>query len=127
MKSPLDRFLWTQPAEITGNENARHKLYKFSNFTIGNKHGRANVIVNELITTGSKSNILGYMSIGDNVPDVITTLWKRWKIDLMAIEESRQLKCNIGLATVGVLSSNGSTMIVKPFVYVDKSVAKYVI
>lgn len=84
-------------------------------------------MVKELITTGSKSNILGYMSIGDKVPDVITTLWNLWKIDLMAMEESRQLKCNIGLATVGVLSSNGSTITVNPFVYVDISVAKYVI
>lgn len=85
-------------------------------FTIGSKHGRASVIVNELITAGSKSRILGYMSMGDRVPDVMTTLWKRAKIGLIAIDESRQLKCSTGLATVGVLSSNGSMMTVNPFV-----------
>lgn len=42
--------------------------------TIGNKHGRASVIVNDDITAGSKSKIFGYISIGDSVPDVITTL-----------------------------------------------------
>lgn len=41
--------------------------------TIGNKQGRASVMVKELITTGSKSNIFGYISMGDNVPEVITT------------------------------------------------------
>lgn len=65
------------------------------------------------------------MSIGDSVPEVMTTDWKRWKIGFIAIDESRQLKCKIGLATVGVLSSNGSTIIVKPFVYVEISVAKW--
>jgi len=34
----------------------------------------------------------------------------------MAIDESKQLKCKIGFDTVGVLSSNGSIMMVKPFV-----------
>lgn len=67
------------------------------------------------------------MSIGDNVPDVMTTLWKRVKIGFIAIEQSKQLKFNIGLATVGVLSSNGSIITVKPFVYVEISVAKCVI
>lgn len=67
------------------------------------------------------------MSIGDSVPDVITTLWNLWKIGLIAIDESRQLKCSTGFATVGVFSSNGSMITVKPFVYVETSVAKYVI
>lgn len=67
------------------------------------------------------------MSIGDNVPDVMTTLWNREKIGFIAIDESRQLKCRIGLATVGVLSSNGSMITVKPLVYVEMSVAKCVI
>lgn len=37
------------------------------------------------------------------------------------------LKWRIGFDTVGVLSSNGSTIIVNPFVYVDTRVAKWVI
>lgn len=65
------------------------------------------------------------MSMGDNVPDVMTTLWKRWKIGFIAIDESKQLKCKIGLITVGVFSSNGSTITVNPFVYVEISVAKW--
>ena len=78
------------------------------------------------MTTGEKSNIFGYISIGLKVPDVITTDWKRLKIGLMAIDESRQLKYKIGFETVGVLSSNGSIIIVNPCVYVDTKVAKCV-
>lgn len=37
------------------------------------------------------------------------------------------LKCKIGLETVGVLSSNGSTIIVNPLVYVETRVARCVI
>lgn len=98
------------------------KIWHF--LTIGNKQGRANVIVNELIRTGWKSKIFGYISMGDNVPDVIITLWNRWKIGFIAIDESKQLKCKIGFITVGVFSSNGSTITVNPFVYVEISVAK---
>lgn len=43
------------------------------------------------------------------------------------MDESKQLKCNTGFKTVGVLSSNGSTIIVNPFVYVETNVAKCVI
>jgi hypothetical protein len=42
--------------------------------TIGRRHGLASVIVKELMMTGWKSKILGYMSSGDRVPDVITTV-----------------------------------------------------
>ena len=42
--------------------------------TIGSRHGLASVMVNELMMTGWKSKILGYMSSGDKVPDVITTV-----------------------------------------------------
>ena len=41
---------------------------------IGHKHGRAKVMVNEAILTGRKSSILGYMSKGERVPEVITTV-----------------------------------------------------
>lgn len=83
---------------------------------MGSKHGRANVIVNEVIITGWKSKILGYISIGDNVPEVIITLWNRSKIGLMAIEASKQQKYRMGFDTVGVLSLNGSTMMTNPLV-----------
>jgi hypothetical protein len=42
--------------------------------TIGSRHGLASVMVKELMMTGWKSKILGYMSSGDRVPDVITTV-----------------------------------------------------
>lgn len=95
-------------------------------FTIGRRHGLANVMVNDDIIIGWKFKILGYISNGDNVPDVITTDWNLSNIGLIAIEESRQLKCNTGFKTVGVLSSNGSTIIVKPCVYVETNVARCV-
>lgn len=41
---------------------------------MGSKQGRASVIVKELIITGSKSKIFGYISIGESVPEVITTV-----------------------------------------------------
>lgn len=94
--------------------------------TIGRRHGLANVMVNDDIITGWKFRILGYMSNGDRVPEVIITDWNLSNMGLIAIEESRQLKCKIGFKTVGVLSSNGSTMIVNPSVYVETSVARCV-
>lgn len=99
----------------------------FLAFTMGSRQGRASVMVKLLMTTGSKSNIFGYMSMGDSVPEVITTVWKREKTGAMAMEESKQLKCIMGFDTVGVLSSKGSTMMVNPLVYVETSVAKCVI
>ena len=42
--------------------------------TMGKMQGRANVIVKEDIITGWKSRIFGYISKGDRVPDVITTV-----------------------------------------------------
>ena len=42
-------------------------------------------------TTGVNCNILGYMSNGEIVPDVITTLLKRSKTGLIASDGSRQL------------------------------------
>jgi hypothetical protein len=55
------------------------------------------------------------MSRGDRVPEVMTTDWKRSKTGLMAMEASKQRKCIKGLKTVGALSSEGSTIIVNPF------------
>lgn len=93
---------------------------------MGKRHGLANVIVNDDIMTGWKFKILGYISNGDNVPEVITTDWNLSNMGFIAIEESKQLKCKIGFNTVGVLSSNGSTIIVKPCVYVETNVARCV-
>jgi hypothetical protein len=41
--------------------------------------------------TGWKSRIFGYISSGERVPEVMTTVWKRLKTGLMAIDESKQL------------------------------------
>jgi len=38
-----------------------------------------------------KSNSLGYMVSGERVPEVITTVWNRLKIGIIAIDASRQL------------------------------------
>lgn len=76
--------------------------------------------------TGWKFKIFGYISNGESVPEVIITVWNLSNIGLTAMEESRQLKCKTGFKTVGVLSSNGSTMIVKPCVYVESNVARCV-
>lgn len=59
---------------------------------MGRIQGRAKVMVKELITTGLKSRILGYISRGDKVPEVITTDWNLSNTGLMAILESKQLK-----------------------------------
>lgn len=62
-------------------------------------HGRAKVIVKEAMIAGLKSRILGYMSRGERVPEVMTTDWKRSNTGLMAILESRQLQNNISYLT----------------------------
>jgi len=59
---------------------------------MGKMHGLANVMVKEDIITGWKSRIFGYMSKGDRVPEVMTTVWNRLKTGLIAIDESRQLE-----------------------------------
>jgi hypothetical protein len=87
-----------------------------SRLTIGSKHGLASVIVKDDMITGWKFKIFGYMSMGESVPEVITTVWNRSKTGFMAIDESKQLKCKMGLDTVGVLSSKGSTIMVNPLV-----------
>lgn len=84
-------------------------------------------MVNDVKTTGWKSKIFGYISKGDRVPDVMTTLWNRSNTGLMAMEQSRHVKWRIGFETVGVLSSNGSTIMVNPLVYVATNVASWVI
>lgn len=68
------------------------KWWVHIHLTIGRRHGLASVIVKELMMTGWKSKILGYMSSGESVPDVITTVWNRSNTGLIAIEESKQLE-----------------------------------
>ena len=57
---------------------------------IGRMHCLARVMVNEAITTGWKSRILGYMSRGERVPLVMTTVWNRSNTGRMAMLESMQ-------------------------------------
>ena len=89
-------------------------------------HCRANVMVNDVISTGLKSRIFGYISKGDRVPEVMITDWNRLNTGLIAREESKQEKWRMGFETVGDFSSKGSIMIVNPLVYVDTNVANCV-
>ena len=61
-----------------------------------------------------KPSILGYISRGEMVPEVMMTELKRSKTGLMAIAASRQVKWRMGLGTVAVSDSNGSRMRRKP-------------
>ena len=54
--------------------------------------GLANVMVKEDMMTGWKSRIFGYISRGERVPEVMTTVWNRLKTGLIAIDESKQLQ-----------------------------------
>jgi hypothetical protein len=81
-------------------------------------------------TTGMNCSIFGYMSSGEIVPDVMTTLLKRSNTGLIAREGSRQLwrgwgqnqlmyaktyvKWNIGFGTVALSVSKGSRISRKP-------------
>ena len=53
--------------------------------------GLARVMVKDLVKDGLKSSNLGYMVRGERVPEVITTVWNRLKIGIIAIDASRQL------------------------------------
>jgi hypothetical protein len=87
---------WSLPFDTiyTQNKSFSVTLTFFKNeasTTIGRIQGLAKVIVNEVIMTGWKSRIFGYISSGERVPEVMTTVWKRLKTGLMAIDESKQL------------------------------------
>jgi len=73
---------------------------------------------------GSKPRMRGYISIGERVPEVMTTDWKRSKTGLMAMEASLQQNWKSGSCSVGVRSSYGSMMMPNPFWKVATSVAK---
>jgi hypothetical protein len=53
-------------------------------------HGRNVDMLSASETQGSNCSSLGYKSMGDNVPEVITTLLNRLKTGAMASELSRQ-------------------------------------
>jgi hypothetical protein len=59
--------------------------------TIGKKALRVSVIGYDSWITGWNCRILGYMSSGEIVPEVMMTLPKRSKTGAMAREGSRQL------------------------------------
>ena len=61
-----------------------------------------------------KPSILGYISRGEMVPEVMMTEEKRSNTGLIAMAASRQVKCRIGLGTVAVSDSNGSRIRRKP-------------
>jgi len=52
-----------------------------------------------------KPSILGYISRGDIVPEVMMTELKRSKTGLMAMAASRQVKWRMGFGTVAVSDS----------------------
>jgi len=60
--------------------------------TSGRNASRAKVIGYVSWTTGVNCSILGYMSSGEMVPDVMTTLLNRSNMGLMASEGSRHLR-----------------------------------
>ena len=59
-------------------------------------------------------SILGYISSGEMVPEVIMTEEKRSTTGLMAMAASRHVKWRIGLGTVAVSVSYGSRIRRKP-------------
>ena len=82
--------------------------------TRGRKAFRVNVIEYVSWTTGVNWSILGYMSRGEIVPEVMTTLLNRSNTGLIAMAGSRQVKWNIGFGTVALSVSKGSRMSRKP-------------
>jgi hypothetical protein len=66
------------------------------------------------MTTALKPSILGYISKGEMVPDVMITELNLSKTGFIAIAASKQVRWMTGLGTVAVSVSNGSTMSKKP-------------
>ena len=48
-------------------------------------------ILKEMVDEG-KLNSFGYKSMGERVPEVITTVWNLWNTGLIAIDASKQLE-----------------------------------
>lgn len=82
--------------------------------TTGHRQSRVSVMAKDWTDTGRKSRMRGYSSMGDSVPLVMTTVWKRPKMGFMASEASRQQSWMMGSGTAGSRSSYGSVMTAKP-------------
>jgi hypothetical protein len=63
-------------------------------------NGHTDFLVNDMdrlsVIIGLKFNNFGYMSNGDNVPEVMMTVSNFSKIGLMAMEASKQENCKTG-------------------------------
>ncbi|GKT57280.1 LOW QUALITY PROTEIN: DDHD domain-containing protein [Colletotrichum tofieldiae] len=91
---------------------------------IGRKDLLARVMLYDSCTTVENPSILGYISSGEIVPEVMMTELNLSKTGLIAMAASRHVKCSTGLGTSAVSDSNGSRISRKPFSYVATSVAK---
>lgn len=69
--------------------------------TRGRKQLRVSVMAYDSITVAWKPSIFGYMSRGEMVPDVMTTLLNRSKTGCMAKDASRQLNSMYDSLSVG--------------------------
>ena len=67
--------------------------------TRGKKELRVSVIGYDSCTTGVNCSIFGYISSGEIVPEVMTTLLKRSKTGLIAMDGSKHLVIRMKLAT----------------------------
>ncbi|KAH3661901.1 hypothetical protein OGAPHI_006080 [Ogataea philodendri] len=90
--------------------------------TIGKNDLLSKVIVYDSCTTVSKFSILGYMSSGEMVPEVMITEEKRSKTGFMASDASRQANRKIGFGTVAFSVSYGSRIRTNPVSYVETKV-----
>ncbi|OMH79574.1 hypothetical protein AX774_g7007 [Zancudomyces culisetae] len=89
---------------------------------MGRKHVRDRVSAYDCIIDGLIFNIRGYISNGDNVPDVMTTVENRRVTGCIQIAASKHTSRNIGLGTVAVSDSYGSSNTVNPSSYVAHNV-----
>jgi hypothetical protein len=74
--------------------------------TSGKNALRVSVMAYVSCTTGVNCSILGYMSRGEMVPEVMTTLLKRSKTGFMAREGSRQLPSSSARRTKAARSAS---------------------
>jgi hypothetical protein len=107
--------------------------------TMGKKAFRVSVIGYDSVRVGWNCRILGYMSSGEMVPEVMTTEEKRSNTGAIANDGSRHLyvsaapeqegeathvKWKIGFGTVACSVSYGSRISKNPFSYVATNVPK---
>jgi hypothetical protein len=72
---------------------------------MGKKDRLASVMLYDSWTTVGKLSILGYISSGEMVPEVMMTELNRSKTGLMAMAASKQVKCRTGFGTSAVSDS----------------------